>query len=46
MGDRAEVPHVASLFDIDAKYGDVVALDEAVGYLSGLAERGAGAAET
>jgi nicotinamidase-related amidase len=36
VGDRAALPHVASLFDIDAKYGDVVALDEAVGYLQGL----------
>ncbi|MEZ5075928.1 MAG: isochorismatase family protein [Solirubrobacterales bacterium] len=24
VGDRAELPHLASLFDIDAKYGDVV----------------------
>jgi len=27
--DRAEGPHEANLFDIDAKYGDVVGLDEA-----------------
>ena len=33
VGDRAELPHAASLFDIDAKYGDVVGLDEAIGYL-------------
>lgn len=34
VGDRAELPHVANLFDIDAKYGDVVSLEETVGYLS------------
>lgn len=33
VGDRAELPHAASLFDIDAKYGDVVSLAEAVAYL-------------
>ena len=35
VGDRAELPHIANLFDIDAKYGDVVALDEALAYLAG-----------
>ncbi len=34
VGDRAELPHIANLFDIDAKYGDVVGLDEALQYLS------------
>jgi nicotinamidase-related amidase len=34
VGDRAELPHVASLFDIDAKYGDVVSVDEATAHLS------------
>lgn len=33
VGDRAELPHASSLFDIDAKYGDVVDLDEALAYL-------------
>ena len=28
MGDRAEVPHATNLFDIDAKYADVLPLDE------------------
>jgi maleamate amidohydrolase len=37
VGDRAALPHAASLFDIDAKYGDVVGLAEAEAYLSGLA---------
>lgn len=36
VGDRAELPHFASLFDIDAKYGDVVDLQEALDYLAGL----------
>ena len=36
VGDRAALPHAASLFDIDAKYGDVVGLEEALGYLRGL----------
>lgn len=33
VGDRAALPHAASLFDIDAKYGDVVELNEALTYL-------------
>lgn len=33
VGDRAELPHIANLFDIDAKYGDVVELAEAMDYL-------------
>lgn len=33
VGDRAELPHLASLFDIDNKYGDVVGLEEANTYL-------------
>jgi len=36
VGDRAPGPHEANLFDIDAKYGDVVSLDEALEYLGGL----------
>lgn len=35
-GDRAEGPHQANLFDIDAKYGDVVPASEALRYLRGL----------
>jgi maleamate amidohydrolase len=33
VGDRAELPHLASLFDIDNKYGDIVGLGEATAYL-------------
>ncbi|NLU73873.1 isochorismatase family protein [Streptomyces sp. HNM0575] len=35
-GDRAQGPHDAALFDIQAKYGDVVPLSEALEYLGGL----------
>lgn len=33
VGDRADGPHQANLFDIDAKYGDVVDLSSATEYL-------------
>lgn len=33
VGDRRELPHLAGLFDIQAKYGDVVSLDDALAYL-------------
>jgi nicotinamidase-related amidase len=36
VGDRAALPHAASLFDIDAKYGDVVGLGAAQSYLEAL----------
>ena len=39
VGDRAALPHAASLFDIDAKYGDVVTLDETLDYLMTVAAR-------
>jgi maleamate amidohydrolase len=29
VGDRAPAPHLAALFDIDNKYGDVIGLDDA-----------------
>jgi len=32
VGDRAELPHEANLFDIDAKYGDVVGVDDVYQY--------------
>lgn len=34
VGDRARGPHEANLFDINAKYGDVRPVDEAVNYLA------------
>lgn len=36
VGDRATEPHTANPFDIQAKYGDVIDLDEATAYLSSL----------
>jgi maleamate amidohydrolase len=36
VGDRNPDAHEANLYDIDAKYGDVVGVDEALGYLEGL----------
>jgi len=36
VGDRADEPHEASLFDIDAKYGDVVPVDDVLEYLGKL----------
>ncbi|MEQ9643414.1 MAG: isochorismatase family protein [Alphaproteobacteria bacterium] len=38
-GDRAEGPHEANLFDMNAKYADVVAETEAVDYLKRLHNR-------
>ncbi|MFJ6359471.1 isochorismatase family protein [Pseudarthrobacter oxydans] len=35
-GGPGEAPHLTSLFDIDAKYGDVVDVQEADGYLKEL----------
>ena len=35
-GDRAQGPHDAALFDIQAKYGDVIGLGDALAYVSGL----------
>ncbi|MGE0733651.1 MAG: isochorismatase family protein [Alphaproteobacteria bacterium] len=36
VGDRHDAPHVANLFDINAKYGDVVGKTETLQYLAGL----------
>jgi maleamate amidohydrolase len=33
VADRAQAPHEANLFDIDAKYADVVALDDVLEYV-------------
>jgi len=38
-GDRAQRPHDAALFDLQAKYADVVALDDALAYLEETADR-------
>ncbi|MBV8054719.1 MAG: isochorismatase family protein, partial [Deltaproteobacteria bacterium] len=36
VGDRAQEPHDANLFDIDSKYGDVVSIADALTYLEEL----------
>lgn len=36
VGDRHNDPHEANLFDINAKYGDVISKKEALTYLQGL----------
>ena len=40
VGDRAETPHEVNLFDIDAKYGDVVSSRDVLEYLRRLGGRG------
>jgi hypothetical protein len=43
VGDRAQAPHDANLFDIQAKYADVVPLDEALAFVESVPGRvGAG----
>jgi len=39
VGDRARGPHEANLLDIQAKYADVVSVDDALSYLEGVEER-------
>jgi maleamate amidohydrolase len=34
VGDRARGPHEANLFDIQAKYADVISLEDALGYVA------------
>jgi maleamate amidohydrolase len=36
VGDRARLPHLAALFDIDSKYGDVLSLDDTLDQLQKL----------
>ncbi|WP_068265708.1 isochorismatase family protein [Janibacter limosus] len=40
VGDRAQGPHDANLFDINAKYGDVIDVADALDYLSGTPGHG------
>ena len=44
VGDRARAPHEANLIDIQAKYADVVPIEEALSYLEGVGGK-VGAAE-
>jgi maleamate amidohydrolase len=39
VGDRAQAPHEANLFDIQAKYGDVVSLEDALEYVASVPSR-------
>ncbi len=39
VADRAQAPHEANLFDIQAKYADVVSVDEAISYLESVPTR-------
>jgi N-formylmaleamate deformylase len=39
VGDRARAPHDANLFDIQAKYADVVSVDDAIAYVAGVPSR-------
>mgnify|MGYP000703231073 CR=1 FL=1 len=40
VGDRAQLAHEQSLFDLHQKYADVVSVDEVVSYLRGFRETG------
>jgi len=37
VGDRAAEPHEANLFDLQAKYAEVISLDAALAYIAGVA---------
>jgi len=41
VGDRRELPHLAALYDIQTKYGDVVSLQTALAHLDDQAPAGA-----
>jgi nicotinamidase-related amidase len=38
VGDRAQAPHDANLFDIQQKYGDVVGVDDAIAAVAALSD--------
>ena len=39
VGDRAQAPHEANLFDIHAKYADVVTLEQTLAYVESIPDR-------
>jgi len=39
VGDRASEPHDANLFDIQAKYADVVSIEKVLSYVEGVSRR-------
>jgi isochorismate hydrolase len=40
VGDRAEGPHEANLFDMDAKYADVVSTGDVIEYVDKISNPG------
>jgi nicotinamidase-related amidase len=46
VGDRAPGPHEANLFDIQAKYGDVIDVGDAINYVSNAPSRSVHSAHT
>jgi maleamate amidohydrolase len=40
VADRADAPHLASLFDLQAKYADVIEVDDAITYLGSVGSAG------
>src|SRR4029078_1018339 len=38
VADRAQAPHEANLFDIQAKYADVVSVEEVLEYVASVAD--------
>jgi nicotinamidase-related amidase len=46
VGDRHPAPHDASLFDLQAKYAEVVGLEMALRYLEGTGDRGQGTGDS
>jgi maleamate amidohydrolase len=39
VGDRAQAPHEANLVDIQAKYADIVSIEDALSYLESVTEK-------
>jgi nicotinamidase-related amidase len=46
VADRAQAPHEANLFDIQAKYADVVSLEDALAYVETVTDRAGAAVAT
>ena len=42
VGDRSQAAHDQSLFDLDAKYADVVEVEDAVSYLQTIGDNAGG----
>jgi hypothetical protein len=46
VGDRAQGPHEANLFDIQAKYAEVVSMEDVLTYLENVLDEEAAIATT